>query len=115
MFKLCVEEGEIYMRTYYKGRVAYDGTNYYGWQMQKDFNTIQEEIEKALSQIFNVKRVVIVGASRTDSGVHAKGQLFNFHTEKDVDPDKLEKGMNSLLPSDIHIKRIQYTHKKFNS
>lgn len=103
------------MRTYYKGTVAYDGTNYCGWQLQKDVKTIQEEIEKALSKIFNVKRVIVLGASRTDSGVHAHGQLFNFHAPRNVECDKLKRGLNSLLPNDIHVKSIEYSTKKYNS
>ena len=113
MIKILLEVR--YMYTYYKGKVSYDGTEYCGWQLQKNVNTVQGELEKTLSTIFNRKRVVVLGASRTDSGVHALNQLFNFHDIKDIEPKILKKGMNSILPENIYVKDLKYTHKKFNS
>lgn len=95
--------------------MAYDGTDYSGWQMQKGVITIQSEIERVLSRIFNVERVKVIGASRTDAGVHALGQTFNFKTTKEILPEKLILGMNSLLPNDIYINRLEYTNRSFHS
>lgn len=83
-------------------KVSYKGTNYLGWQKQVGGNTIQDVIEEKLSQILNTP-ITIYGSGRTDSGVHAYGQYFNFKIGKDIDLDKLRYSLNSLLPKDIHI------------
>ncbi|HPU29841.1 MAG TPA: tRNA pseudouridine(38-40) synthase TruA [Syntrophorhabdaceae bacterium] len=82
--------------------ISYDGTNYHGWQCQPDRKTIQETIKKAIERIVN-HEVKVFGGARTDSGVHAMGQVANFFTEKTIDLLSLKKGLNSLLPKDIRV------------
>jgi len=85
--------------------IEYDGTNYAGWQIQKNQRTIQGEIEHSLGIIFN-KKIRITGAGRTDSGVHAKGQVAHFDLTPTINPEKLKRSLNGLLPHDIRIKSI---------
>lgn len=82
--------------------VEYDGTNFYGWQTQKDLRTVQNEIEKALTKIYN-KKIVITGSGRTDAKVHALKQVFNFRGEKYLSNISLKLGLNSMLDKDISI------------
>ncbi|UCD55912.1 MAG: tRNA pseudouridine(38-40) synthase TruA, partial [Candidatus Omnitrophota bacterium] len=94
--------------------IAYDGTRYAGWQVQKNARTIQEEIEKALKKILKEK-VRIIGAGRTDSGVHAKAQVANFRTKKDLPLAKLQAALNSNLSKDISVIDIKKVTSKFHS
>lgn len=96
-------------RTRIRARVAYEGTQYCGWQLQPNNSTIQGEIEKVLER--RVGRLVrVVGASRTDSGVHALGQAVHFDLPMGLVPDDLENFqfvLNQMLPHDIRISRVQ--------
>lgn len=94
--------------------VEYLGTSYHGWQKQINANSVEEEIEKVLSQILNTE-INIVGSGRTDAGVHAKGQTFHFEVNKEVDLDKLKYASNMLLPSDIHIKEMKEIDNDFHA
>jgi tRNA pseudouridine38-40 synthase len=94
--------------------IEYDGTNYLGWQSQTNGRTIQDVLEKTLSQILNQK-IRLNGSGRTDSGVHALGQVANFKTESVLDTHALLKGTNSLLPSDILIKSIEEVPEDFHA
>ena len=83
--------------------LSYDGTGLLGWQKTPVGPTVEEHLEKALSQILQ-EEVVLQAASRTDAGVHAEGQVVNFRTKKTVlDLEKLQKGINSLLPKQIAV------------
>ena len=82
--------------------LAYDGTNYHGWQCQPDVVTIEETVRGAVQKILDHETKVYAGA-RTDSGVHALGQVVNFRTEKGIGHSNLIKGLNSLLPADIRV------------
>ena len=94
---------------------SYNGTNYQGWQKQPNGNTIQDEIEKVLSQYFN-RPISIYGAGRTDAGVHAEGQRFHFDVDtKDVDLDRLLYSINSMLPKDIKIEDFEQVEDDFHS
>ena len=73
--------------------IEYDGTEYAGWQIQNGQRTIQGEIEKALKIIYK-ETIKITGAGRTDSGVHAKGQVAHFDIKKDVNLEKLQNSLN---------------------
>ncbi len=84
------------MNRNFKIVVAYDGTGFFGWQKQKDKKTIQGEIEKVLTQILN-QNIRITGSGRTDSGVHAFGQVANFHADTQFNPLDLKKAINSLI------------------
>jgi len=99
----------------YKITIQYVGTNYYGWQSQKDAVTIQERIEKALLPLNGNKRVPIVGAGRTYTGVHALGQVAHFDLDTTIENDQLLKALNARLPKDIRIRSIDITEKEFNA
>lgn len=98
----------------YKVTLAYNGNNYAGFQSQKNSVTIQDTIEKALNSIFN-DSIRIVMASRTDAGVHARGQIFHFDHEKEMDNYKLKGAINALVPKDIHIIKVEKVSEKFHA
>lgn len=82
--------------------VAYDGTNYCGWQRQKNGVTVEGELSRALRQLLG-EEVEVIGASRTDSGVHAMGNIAVFDTGKEMPADKFAIALNHYLPDDIRI------------
>lgn len=94
--------------------IEYDGTNYHGWQRQKEERTIQGEIEKALQTITGTQ-IILTGSGRTDSGVHALNQVANFRCETSLASDVFEKGLNSLLPDDIVIRDCRKVHDSFHA
>jgi len=94
--------------------VEYDGTAYHGWQRQKTDRTIQGEIEKAL-RTMNGKPINLAGSGRTDAGVHALGQTASFKSAAGLSPEIYIKGLNSLLPDDIHIKACQWVDPEFHA
>ena len=102
------------MQKNFKITIEYDGTDYHGWQRQADDRTIQGEIEKALMTMTGNK-VTLTGAGRTDAGVHAFGQVANFHCRTALDPGVFLKGLNSLLPKDIVITRCTQVSVKFHA
>ncbi len=83
--------------------VAYDGTNYHGWQIQDNGNTIEAELNRALSDLFG-EQIEVIGASRTDSGVHAMGNVAVFDTESPMPGEKIAYALNQRLPEDIRIR-----------
>lgn len=83
---------------------AYDGTNYCGWQVQKNGETIEGILNRELSRLFGAE-IAVIGASRTDSGVHALGNVAVFDTEARMPADKVAYALNSRLPGDIRIQR----------
>jgi tRNA pseudouridine38-40 synthase len=101
--------------------IEYDGTRYIGWQIQQKRpkeigkeNTIQGIIEKALEKILH-ENIRISGAGRTDAGVHAKGQVANFHTSSKIATNSLQKAINALLPQDIVITKAQQASPNFDA
>lgn len=82
--------------------VSYDGTNYCGWQRQKNGVTIEGELKKALIQLLK-KDVEVIGASRTDAGVHALGNIAVFDTDSRIPPEKFAIALNQGLPEDIRV------------
>lgn len=97
-----------------KCTVEYDGTEFHGWQYQKGLVTIQSEIEAALSRIYK-KQIHIIGSGRTDAGVHAIAQVFNFRAEKFIENSSLKLGLNSLLPKSIIIKNVEDVDLNFHA
>ena len=85
--------------------LQFDGTNYHGWQLQPNGNSVQEELQKALTTLLRVETPV-VGAGRTDAGVHARLMVAHFESEEQVDTRQLAYKLNRLLPRDIAINRI---------
>ncbi|MBU0600478.1 tRNA pseudouridine(38-40) synthase TruA [bacterium] len=94
--------------------VAYDGTNYFGWQKQSHLRTIGGMIEEKLSQICNEK-VKLLSAGRTDKGVHSLGQVVNFKTKTNLKVEIIEKALNSLLPKDIVILKGEEVNEKYHA
>ncbi|MDT0641698.1 tRNA pseudouridine(38-40) synthase TruA [Zunongwangia sp. F363] len=98
--------------------LAYLGTAYHGWQKQPDAVSVQEKIEQVLSRLLQ-KKIEIVGAGRTDAGVHAKQLFAHFDTEEFLDEEEMLYKMNSMLPKDIAISRIlrvkNNTHARFDA
>ena len=84
--------------------VSYKGTNYAGFQIQQNANTIQSEVQKAL-KIFYKKELELTGSSRTDSGVHAIQNYFHFDCTDELSQGA-EYNLNALLPDDISIKKL---------
>ncbi len=95
-------------------KVSYQGHNYQGWQKQIDAPTVEETIEKVLSQIFATP-ISIHGSGRTDAGVHAKGQRFHFDIPKPFPIDRLQYSMNCLLPNDIYIETLEEVSDDFHA
>lgn len=94
--------------------VEYDGGNYCGSQMQADAATIQGEIEKALFKLTGEK-IRITAASRTDAGVHARGQVVAFKTGQKLGPPQFVSGLNHYLPRDIAVKAAYRVRDDFNA
>lgn len=84
--------------------IAYDGTNYKGWQVQNNGITIEEVVTRELRKLLG-EEISIIGASRTDSGVHALGNIAVFDTETRIPPEKISFAMNQRLPDDIRIQK----------
>ena len=94
--------------------IEYDGTAYGGWQVQKNSDSIQGVIEKRLSELLQ-EQVKVIGAGRTDAGVHARGQVANFHTAGDWTAGKLMYALNGTLPKDIAIRAVADVPETFNA
>ena len=86
--------------------VAYDGTNYCGWQLQPNGVTIEEVLNKALSELLR-EEIQVIGASRTDSGVHARGNIAVFDTEARIPAEKICFAVNQRLPEDVRVQKSE--------
>ena len=93
---------------------SYDGSNYYGYQVQNNKVTVQGEIEACLTKINGNNKVKIVGSGRTDRGVHAYNQKAHFDY-KEIDTNKLRNSLNKLLPDDIYIKTLEKVSDDFHA
>jgi len=82
--------------------LEYDGTDFFGWQVQPDRRTVQGEVERAIAEV-SQERVRIHGASRTDAGVHARGQVASFTTQTRLAPPELKKALNARLAEDVAV------------
>jgi tRNA pseudouridine38-40 synthase len=94
--------------------VEYDGTDFVGWQSQQNGRSVQDEIIRALHQILGVD-ATLVGAGRTDSGVHARGQVAGFRTEHDITSVKLFAALNGVLPEDVRIRAVDEVGENFHA
>lgn len=94
--------------------IEYDGTNYHGWQKQPNQLTIQQTIEEAIYFITKEK-VILSGSGRTDSKVHAYGQVANFHTNSNIPNGNFKYALNNILPKDISIKESSQVELEFHS
>ena len=94
--------------------IAYDGTNYAGWQIQPNGVTIQETLERAIRQITG-ETVKVHGSGRTDQGVHAWGQVAHFDLCRSWETDALLKGFNAILPPDIRVRAVHRAPMTFHA
>ena len=94
--------------------IEYVGGSYHGWQIQPGLRTIQGVMLEQIAQITQ-RKVNLIGAGRTDAGVHALGQVASFKTESTIDVLALQRGLNSLLPSDIVVKAVEEVEEEFHA
>lgn len=99
----------------YKCIVQYDGTNYVGYQVQINGNSVQAELEKALKKMMKGQTIKIDASGRTDSGVHALGQVIHFNLPFQIKPESLQLAMNSMLPDDISIRKVEKVSDEFHA
>ena len=93
--------------------VAYDGTNYHGWQIQPNGVTIEEVLNQHLSELLR-EPIKIIGASRTDAGVHARGNVAVFDTSARMPAEKISFALNTRLPADIRIQDSREVRPDFH-
>ncbi len=93
--------------------VAYDGTNYHGWQIQPNGETIEGILNRCLSELMG-ETIEVIGASRTDSGVHAMGNVAVFDTESMIPADKISYALNRSLPEDIRVRKSEEVAESFH-
>lgn len=93
--------------------VAYDGTNYHGWQLQKNALSVEEVLTGALRELTG-EQIELAGASRTDTGVHAKGNVAVFDTDTKIPPEKIAVAVNQRLPEDIRVMHSEQVEETFH-
>lgn len=98
----------------YKLLIEYEGTRYSGWQKQPNAPTVEEEIEKALTQILR-EPIDIIGQGRTDAGVHAEGQVAHFDFSRGLDLHRLQFGLLGVLPRDIAVWHVEEVDRAFHA
>ncbi len=99
----------------YKIGLQYDGTSYYGWQLQTDQRSIQGELERVLTLLNGNERVIVNGAGRTDTGVHATGQVAHFDLDGEWDSSQLQRAINGNLPADIRVMTCEMVTAAFHA
>lgn len=102
---------ENYMR--YMLRVAYDGTEYCGWQIQPGLRTVEGTLKSALNKLMGAE-VPMIGASRTDAGVHAEGNVAVFDCDTTIPADKIKYALNNLLPEDVVVVESKQVEADFH-
>ncbi|MGY4691788.1 tRNA pseudouridine(38-40) synthase TruA [Salibacterium sp. K-3] len=98
-----------------KAVVSYDGTHFSGWQVQPGKRTVQQEMERVLQKIHKGEHVPVVSSGRTDSSVHALGQVVHFDTPLAVPEAKWPKAINQLLAPDVQVKQAVYVDDSFHA
>ena len=101
------------MRKRIKLLIEYDGTSYQGWQSQKSRRTVQDTLSERIGSITG-ETVTLTGASRTDAGVHALGQVAAFDTTSVLSPEKLRRAVNAKLPPDIRVRSAEVIGDSFH-
>ena len=95
--------------------IQYDGSDFQGWQMQAKGRTIQGDIEDALSVIYPGEQITLIGAGRTDAGVHAKGQVAHISLPSKHTAKELQKALNGNLKQDVYIDMVEYADDDFHA
>ncbi len=95
--------------------LEYDGSGFFGFQRQKDKPSIQASLEKALSRLFNRPMKIGAAAGRTDALVHARGQVVHFKTDSPIPLEKIQRGLNALLPREIAVKSAEEVPADFHA
>lgn len=95
--------------------IAYDGTNFEGYQVQPNKRTVQGEVEKVLMNMHKGKRVPVFASGRTDAQVHAKGQVIHFDSPLSLEGERWKRALNALLPADISILQSEQVDEDFHA
>jgi tRNA pseudouridine38-40 synthase len=98
----------------YKLTLEYDGSKFYGWQVQPGMRTVQGEVERALQVLFR-EQIRVNVAGRTDTGVHALGQVINFRTAVELPLADIPRSLNGILPHDVVVKRVELAPAGFHA
>ncbi|WP_207696477.1 tRNA pseudouridine(38-40) synthase [Enterococcus sp. DIV0212c] len=99
----------------YKAIIAYDGTNFNGFQAQPNGRTVQEEFEKTLRKMNNGKTITIFGSGRTDAGVHAEGQVIHFDYPQARELERMRYALDTQTPEDIAVKSVEIVPDDFHA
>lgn len=99
----------------YKLTIEYDGTRYHGWERKRNLDTIQGKIEDVLTRMTGETELNLIGAGRTDAGVHARGMVANVHLKTPIQPEELRSGLNRYLPEDIAIREVRQAADRFHA
>jgi tRNA pseudouridine38-40 synthase len=95
--------------------LSYDGTDFHGWQTQPGLRTVQETLQDAIAELTGEERVRVNASGRTDTGVHAVGQVVNFHTTSKHPPPVLLRAVNARLPEDLLIRHAEEAAESFDA
>src|SRR4051812_9184311 len=95
--------------------LSYDGTEFFGWQTQPNFRTVQETLEQAIAKLTGEERVRVNASGRTDTGVHALGQVANFYTTNTFSTDVLLRAINAHLPDDVVVRATEEMPQEFDA
>ena len=99
----------------FKLDIIYDGTNFFGWQIQKNNRTVQGDISFALENIFPKEKINLIGSGRTDSRVHANQQIANIKIDTHLNPINIKNAINSNIERDVFIKSCEVVEEEFNA
>lgn len=103
------------MEKNYKLKISYDGSRYFGWEHQSDRETIQGKIETVLARMVDKDMVDVIGAGRTDAGVHARAMIANVHLDTQMSPEEIRDYANRYLPDDIAILEVREAADRFHA
>lgn len=103
------------MEKNYKLKISYDGSRYFGWEHQPDHETIQGKIETVLARMVDKDMVDVIGAGRTDAGVHARAMIANVHLDTQMSPEEIRDYANRYLPDDIAILEVREAADRFHA
>ncbi len=99
----------------YKAIIAYDGTNFNGFQKQPNGRTVQEEVEKILQKMANGKEITVFGSGRTDAGVHAIGQVIHFDYPEERPLERMRFALDTQSPEDIAVRQVEIVSEEFHA